>query len=106
MNMPISIILDELRDRLQDLYGTHLERLILFGSRARGDADPESDIDVLAVLSDEREIDEKQERVREIICQLCLEYDTVISCVFTTPEKLDHSGMPFYRNVRREGVPI
>ena len=43
-------LLRRLRAELEQHYGTRLERLILFGSRARGDAGPESDWDVAVVL--------------------------------------------------------
>jgi predicted nucleotidyltransferase len=42
--------LDEVRKRLTELYGDRLVRLVLYGSQARGDAHPESDVDVLVVL--------------------------------------------------------
>ncbi len=106
MNDTLSGILSELRSSFQNLYGPGLERLVLFGSRARGDGDPDSDFDVLVVLANEKTIRENKETAHDIICELSLKYDTVVSCLFTTPDKLEHSGMPFYRNVRREGVPI
>jgi uncharacterized protein len=40
----------ELARRLHERYGAVLERLVVFGSRARGDASEESDIDLLATL--------------------------------------------------------
>src|SRR3972149_4353981 len=48
-------------DRFKALLSTHigLHKLILFGSRARGDADPDSDLDVLVVL-DNRPTDREQ----------------------------------------------
>ena len=100
------MILPELRSRFQSLYGPALERLILFGSRARGDADPDSDFDVLVVLANEKAHRENTEPANDIVCELSLKYDAVVSCKFTTAEKFERSGMPFYRNVRREGVPI
>ena len=44
----------EILERLKALLarGTRLHRLFLFGSRARGDADPDSDMDVLVVLAE------------------------------------------------------
>ena len=43
-------IRDALRDRFRDAFGDRLHQLVLYGSYARGDATPESDIDVLVVL--------------------------------------------------------
>ncbi|MFN3966945.1 MAG: nucleotidyltransferase domain-containing protein, partial [Endomicrobiia bacterium] len=40
----------ELVEGLKKLYGKNLTRVILYGSKARGDAVPDSDIDILVVL--------------------------------------------------------
>ena len=39
-------ILQQFRIALTELYGDPIERVVLFGSRARGDARPDSDYDV------------------------------------------------------------
>jgi len=41
-----------LRSSLAALYGPRLDRVVLFGSRARGDARPDSDYDVAVFLRD------------------------------------------------------
>lgn len=50
MDAGIQAILSELRERLQAIYGSRLDRLVLFGSQARGEAVAGSDVDVLVVL--------------------------------------------------------
>jgi predicted nucleotidyltransferase len=45
-------ILKDFRDALVKLYGPALDRVVLFGSRARGDAKPDSDYDVAVFLKD------------------------------------------------------
>jgi uncharacterized protein len=45
-------ILKRFRTALDALYGDRLERVVLFGSRARGDAQPDSDYDVAVFLMD------------------------------------------------------
>ena len=50
MNKNLTTILAELRQQLEAVYGSRLVKLVLFGSQARGDAEPGSDIDVLVVL--------------------------------------------------------
>ncbi len=43
-------VLAKFRAALADIYGDRLERVVLFGSRARGDAQPDSDYDVAVFL--------------------------------------------------------
>ena len=58
-------ILKRLRAALEELYGDRLERVVLFGSRARGDADEDSDYDVAVFLKDLAEGD-RADRWREL----------------------------------------
>ena len=43
-------LLSRVRGALRDMYGDRIERIVLFGSRARGDAGPDSDYDVAVFL--------------------------------------------------------
>ncbi|MBV9288941.1 MAG: nucleotidyltransferase domain-containing protein [Hyphomicrobiales bacterium] len=43
-------ILKRFRAALDEMYGRRIERVVLFGSRARGDAGPDSDYDVAVFL--------------------------------------------------------
>ncbi len=47
---PVDPILNRYRAALDEIYGDQLERVVLFGSRARGDAHPHSDYDVAIFL--------------------------------------------------------
>lgn len=44
------LIAGELKDRVLQVEGARVRRIILFGSRARGNARPDSDFDLLVVL--------------------------------------------------------
>lgn len=84
-----------------------LVELRLFGSKARGDSDPESDIDVLVIL---KEVDRGiRKRVSVLCCDLSIDHHVVITPILYSLTEFNsrHTrATPFYRNVEREGVPV
>jgi uncharacterized protein len=104
MNLTLSLILTRLKQELTDLYGDRLHQLTLFGSQARGDAEPESDIDVLVVLKPPVNPGEEVKRTGKAIADLSLEYDVVISCLFMDETHYQTRNSPLLRNIRKEGV--
>ncbi|RFP61359.1 MAG: nucleotidyltransferase domain-containing protein [Limnothrix sp. CACIAM 69d] len=99
-------LLRTLKSQLQTLWGDRLVHLILFGSRARGDAQPNSDIDVAIVLKNFCDLGAELQLVGQPICNLCLQYDVVISPVFLDESFfLQNNGM-LMRNIRKEGVVV
>jgi len=99
-------LLAELRSRFEALYGPRLVRLMLFGSQARGDAEPGSDIDVLVVLEGPVRPGEEIARTGEITAGMSLENNVVISCTFIPADRFEREESPLMINVRREGVPV
>lgn len=99
-------ILIELRQRLKMLYGDRLLQVILFGSQARGDANPGSDIDVLVVLKGSVDSEVEDSLPSQILAELSLRYSEVINCIFMSDFDFQHSQDPLLRNIRREGVVI
>ncbi len=49
---PVEPVLNRFRQAMAELYGPALDRVVLFGSRARGDARADSDYDVAVFLKD------------------------------------------------------
>jgi predicted nucleotidyltransferase len=99
-------LLAELRRRFETLYGPRLVRLLLFGSQARGDAEPGSDIDVLVVLEGPVRSGEEIRRSLNDVAEMSLENNLVFSCVFVSRERFENERSPLLINVRREGVPV
>jgi predicted nucleotidyltransferase len=106
MTSKIQTILTKLRHRFEALYGERLVRMVLFGSQAREDAEPGSDIDVLVVLKGSVVPGDEIAMTSEIVAELSLQFTEVISCVFMDEERFIHRNGPLLRNIRREGVPI
>ena len=104
MNINLKPILTRLKQELTDLYGDRLQHLTLFGSQARGDAEPGSDIDVLVVLKHPVNPGEEIKRTGKAIADLSLDYDVVISCLFMDETHYQTRNGSLLRNIRKEGV--
>ena len=99
-------VAQELRRELETLYGNRLMKMLLFGSEARGEAEPGSDIDVLIVLQGQVRPGEEISRIGGITSALSLKFDTVISCTFVSADRFLTEQSPLLLNVRREGVAV
>lgn len=102
----LHVILDELRHRLEMLYGDRLVTLVLFGSQARRDAEPDSDIDILVVLRGAVDPYAEVDRTGDIITNLCLKYNVVISRLFMDEERFLYNNDALLSNIRRDGIPL
>lgn len=106
MNAKDREILNKLKSLLQEKVKLH--QVILFVSRARGDAEPDSDMDVLVILDEPRTA-----KVRKIVSDCTWEagFDAgvvVASVVFSREEW--ENGPEYYSTlaeaVRSEGIPL
>lgn len=80
--------------------------MMLFGSRARGDAQPESDFDVLVVLRGPVDAGEEILRSGKVAASLSLQFNVVLSRVFISAERFFTEQSPLLLNIRREGIRI
>ncbi|MBM3330421.1 nucleotidyltransferase domain-containing protein [candidate division WOR-3 bacterium] len=106
MTSKVGQVLAELRARLRELYGERLVRLVLFGSQARGDARPDSDIDVVVVLRGDVDVEVERRRVLPITAELSLEHNVVILCVYLSERRFGQEQSLLLRNVRTEGIAV
>ena len=106
MSEKVHSIVKELRCRLEALYGARLVQMVLYGSQARGDADPGSDIDVLVVLEGPVSPGEEIARTSDIIASLSLKHSVVLSRAFVSSDRFEREQSPLLMNIRREGVVV
>jgi predicted nucleotidyltransferase len=88
------LILSKFRAALDELYGSRIERVVLFGSRARGDAGEDSDYDVAVFLKDLSDRWHEIDRLVEIETDILWETGAVIN------------ALPFQAGAYRERTPL
>ncbi len=72
-------VLRRFRAALEALYGERLARVVLFGSRARGDARPDSDYDVAVFLRDQPDYWAEIDRMSDIVTDMLMDEGAVVS---------------------------
>lgn len=103
--LAVQDVLRELKRELQLIYGKRLKGVYLFGSNARGDAESESDVDVLIVLRDFERYALEVDRTAELAADLSLKHGRTVSLVFLRERDWVQGDSPFLSNVRDEAIP-
>src|SRR3990172_4118486 len=95
-------LLSELKRVISDLLPG--STMLLYGSAARGEREPESDYDVL-VLVETQISSEEEDRVRGAVYDLELAHDAVVSLIFETWERWNRPVVvisPYHQEVERD----
>lgn len=99
-------IVKQLRRELQEIYGSRLKAVYLFGSHARDEAQEESDIDVAVVLNQMNDVFEELSRCSHLQADLSLENHCVLNLVFMKAEQVEQGEYAIHRSVASEGIPV
>jgi predicted nucleotidyltransferase len=99
-------LLAGLRAALDALYGERLDRLVLYGSQARGDTHAESDVDVLVVLDGPVQPGREIRRVRRVRTSLGLKHERALSLLPVSASEYQDRPSMWLQNVHQEGVSL
>jgi predicted nucleotidyltransferase len=105
MTDAIDPVLSRFRAALDEAYGERIERVVLFGSRARGDARPDSDYDVAVFLNDLDNFGREAGRIAEIETEILYDTGTIINALpFKAGSYRERTGLML--ELRREGFDL
>ena len=99
-------LLEKVKKQIKQIYPN--ANILLYGSRARGEANKDSDWDFLIVIDGDLSEREKLE-MRYKLFEIEWEMEEIISSIIHTQKEWNQPIMqitPFYQNVIREGISI
>ncbi len=90
----------------QTIFGNVLERIILYGSVARGTQTAESDIDIAVIVR--RYTEDMHDKMIDLTVDLELEYNKVLSVLLIDYENFREweDVLPFYKNMMKDGIML
>lgn len=99
--------LNEMSEQIGMIYGKTLEKVILYGSYARGDQTSESDVDIAIVIKEGNTA-----RMHDALLDLVVDYELELAVTLSVVP-IDYNNytewirvLPFYKNIEREGIVL
>lgn len=102
-------IIYQFSQQMKSIFESHLSKVIVYGSYARGDYKEQSDVDVMILVDlSEDEIKKVENDVYDIAFEIEMETGVDISPVIKNEVQYEYwvDVLPYYRNVREEGVVV
>jgi predicted nucleotidyltransferase len=102
-------LIEEFKRRLPTDIVPHIRHMIMYGSRARGDAGQDSDLDLVALVDENSAT--LEQRLDEIVYNLMWDHDfkPIISLKVFSEERFRSAaakGYSYYRTIEREGITV
>jgi predicted nucleotidyltransferase len=100
-----NMAIEEFKEKIAGKF--RMAEIVLFGSKARGDGDNYSDIDVLVLLEQEPDLSIEEEII-DIGFDIEIKYDIVLGILVHSKAFWDSRGnlMPIYKEIERDGIQI
>lgn len=103
----VAMVMSEIVTKAKNMFGEDLRQVILFGSYARGEQEEYSDMDVMVLvdLTDE-ELKQYGDAIAGVMTDISIKYGVLPSIIDKNYDHFQHwlPFVPFYRNVKTEGV--
>jgi predicted nucleotidyltransferase len=100
--------MDEIATKCKNIlahyYQTRLKGLILYGSAARNQETPESDVDLLVLLDAPFDYLRELRRIVDLLYPLQLETNHLISAKPARADEFEQGALQLYRNIKQDGI--
>jgi predicted nucleotidyltransferase len=101
-----STLLARIKSRLQAVYGDRLRGVVLYGSEARGEATPDSDVDIMVLLAGPVVLGRELYKIIEALYPLQLEMNRVLEAFPVDEADYLRGEYAWYRNAQKEGIQV
>ncbi len=105
----VQVITTSVMESVFTLLSDKLYKVVLYGSYARGDYTPESDIDIMIVLNcPKEEVLSYRKEISRLSSRIGLEHDIMVSILLRDKESFENGKkiLPFYQNIMKDGVEL
>lgn len=99
-------LLKRLRESLEEAFGERLKGIVLYGSEARGEATPDSDIAILVLLTGPIRLGRDLRTIIHALYPLQLEIERVIDATPVSVDVYEAGEFALYRNAKRDGLVL
>jgi uncharacterized protein len=99
-------LLARIKSRLQAVYGDRFRGVVLYGSEARGEATPDSDVDILVMLVGPVVLGQDLYKIIEALYPLQLEMNRVLEAFPVDEADYLRGEYAWYRNAQKEGIRV
>jgi len=106
VQMAVTDAVRKCRAILETYYGSRFKGLVLFGSVVRDQAGPDSDIDLLVLLSGPLDYARELRQIVDLLYVVQLDTDQLISAIPAPVDEFEAGSIQLYRNAKREGVLV
>lgn len=86
------------------MYGEKIHQIVLYGSHARGEATPDSDVDILVAVDDRLDPFEVRRSLGDVLYDIMLRNNELVSVIVVPASFFTDYDSPFMLNVRGESV--
>ncbi|MBR1421904.1 MAG: nucleotidyltransferase domain-containing protein [Ruminococcus sp.] len=99
--------LNEMIAGISNIVGVQTKEIILYGSVARNESEPDSDVDI-AIITDGKINKSIQEKLLDFAVDLDFKYDCFFSYVYIERQNFNKwvDDLPFYNNIAKEGISL